>query len=75
MGQGDSRLVFRKHVLRLQEERRISADSGEEQFWDGFWTLPGSAGEVFSLASGNDIRRIRSSAPENLHTLLHQVAR
>ncbi|KAJ2891908.1 hypothetical protein MKZ38_010553 [Zalerion maritima] len=70
MGASDSKLVFKKGIFRLSEERNIPAD---DPYWTSFWDLPESAEDVFSLFSPTDIRRTRDNALENLETLMLAV--
>ncbi|EEY14121.1 conserved hypothetical protein [Verticillium alfalfae VaMs.102] len=67
MGASDSKLVFKKGIFRLSEERHIPAD---DPYWTSFWELPETAEDVFSLFSPADIRRTRDNALENLETLI-----
>ncbi|KAI0866222.1 high-temperature-induced dauer-formation protein-domain-containing protein [Xylaria cubensis] len=70
MGASDSKLVFKKGIFRLSEERHIPAD---DPYWTSFWELPESSEDVFSLFSPADIRRTRDRAIENLETLILAV--
>ncbi|CAJ2507814.1 Uu.00g090000.m01.CDS01 [Anthostomella pinea] len=70
MGASDSKLVFKKGIFRLSEERNIPAD---DPYWTSFWELPESSEDVFSLFSAADIRRARDRAIENLETLVLAV--
>ncbi|OAA64427.1 hypothetical protein SPI_03074 [Niveomyces insectorum RCEF 264] len=70
MGASDSKLVFKKGIFRLSEERHIPAD---DPYWTSFWELPESPEDVFSLFSPADIRRTRDTALENFETLLLAV--
>ncbi|EFX02693.1 hypothetical protein CMQ_2622 [Grosmannia clavigera kw1407] len=70
MGASDSKLVFKKGIFRLSEERNIPAD---DPYWTSFWDLPESPEDIFSLFSPADIRRTRDTALENLETLLLAV--
>ncbi|KAF2972696.1 hypothetical protein GQX73_g1008 [Xylaria multiplex] len=70
MGASDSKLVFKKGIFRLSEERHIPAD---DPYWTSFWELPESSEDVFSLFSPSDIRRTRDRAIENLETLILAV--
>ncbi|CAK7206035.1 hypothetical protein SEUCBS139899_008818 [Sporothrix eucalyptigena] len=70
MGASDSKLVFKKGIFRLSEERNIRAD---DPYWTSFWELPESPEDVFSLFSPADIRRARDTALENVETLLLAV--
>ncbi|KAI1434616.1 high-temperature-induced dauer-formation protein-domain-containing protein [Xylaria sp. CBS 124048] len=71
MGASDSKLVFKKGIFRLSEERHIPAD---DPYWTSFWELPESSEDVFSLFSPTDIRRTRDGAIENLETLILALA-
>ncbi|KAK0122879.1 hypothetical protein ONS96_009905 [Cadophora gregata f. sp. sojae] len=66
MGASDSKLVFKKGIFRLSEDKVIPAD---DPYWASFWELPESTEDIFSLFSPNDIRRTRDTALENLETL------
>ncbi|KAK7749419.1 hypothetical protein SLS62_008163 [Diatrype stigma] len=70
MGASDSKLVFKKGIFRLSEERHIPAD---DPYWTSFWELPESPEDVFSLFAPADIRRTRDRALENLETLILAV--
>ncbi|KIV86293.1 hypothetical protein PV11_01911 [Exophiala sideris] len=70
MGASESKLVFKQGIFRLSEERNIPAN---DPYWTGFWELPESVEDVFSLFSHSDIRRTRDSALENLETLILAV--
>ncbi|KAI9744171.1 MAG: hypothetical protein M1818_002323 [Claussenomyces sp. TS43310] len=70
MGASDSKLVFKKGIFRLSEERNIAAD---DPYWTSFWELPESTEDIFSLFSPSDIRRTRDTALENLETLILAV--
>ncbi|OCL11038.1 hypothetical protein AOQ84DRAFT_387108 [Glonium stellatum] len=70
MGASDSKLVFKQGIFRLSEQKDIRAD---DPYWTGFWELPESAEDVFSLFSPADIRRTRDSNLENLETLILAV--
>lgn len=70
MGASDSKLVFKKGIFRLSEERRIPAD---DAYWTSFWELPESSEDIFSLFSPADVRRTRDNALENLETLILAV--
>ncbi|KAF2403075.1 hypothetical protein EJ06DRAFT_573387 [Trichodelitschia bisporula] len=70
MGASDSKLVFKQGIFKLSEQKAIPAD---DQYWTGFWQLPESAEDVFTLFSPTDIRRTRDSALENLETLILAV--
>ncbi|KAI9828390.1 MAG: hypothetical protein M1832_002818 [Thelocarpon impressellum] len=70
MGASDSKLVFKKGIFRLSEDKDIAAD---DPYWTSFWRLPESTEDVFTLFSPADIRRTRDSAPTNLETLILAV--
>ncbi|KAF3064150.1 Protein HID1 [Daldinia childiae] len=70
MGASDSKLVFKKGIFRLSEERHIPAD---DPYWTSFWELPESSEDIFSLFAPADIRRTRDRAIENLETLILAV--
>ncbi|CAG8956354.1 hypothetical protein HYFRA_00003735 [Hymenoscyphus fraxineus] len=70
MGASDSKLVFKKGIFKLSEEREIAAD---DPYWASFWELPESTEDIFSLFSPADIRRTRDTALENLETLILAV--
>ncbi|KAM3523449.1 hypothetical protein MY4038_008186 [Beauveria bassiana] len=67
MGASDSKIVFKRGIFRLSEERDIPAD---DEYWTSFWELPESSEDVFSLFSPADIRRSRDQALENIETLI-----
>ncbi|KAK6075298.1 high-temperature-induced dauer-formation protein [Seiridium cupressi] len=70
MGASDSKLVFKKGIFRLSEERHIPAD---DSYWTSFWELPEASEDIFSLFSAADVRRTRDHAIENLETLILAV--
>lgn len=70
MGASESKLVFKQGIFRLSEERNIAAD---DPYWAGFWELPESVEDVFSLFSPVDIRRSRDTSLANLETLILAV--
>ncbi|KAI1856145.1 hypothetical protein JX265_011860 [Neoarthrinium moseri] len=70
MGASDSKLVFKKGIFRLSEERHIPAD---DPYWTSFWELPESSEDIFSLFAAADVRRTRDNAIENLETLILAV--
>ncbi|KAI4169176.1 MAG: hypothetical protein LQ343_005884 [Gyalolechia ehrenbergii] len=67
MGNSDSKLVFKQGIFRLSEPKPIPKD---DIYWTGFWKLPDSTEDVFSLFSPSDIRRARDSSLHNIETLL-----
>ncbi|KAK4189657.1 high-temperature-induced dauer-formation protein-domain-containing protein [Podospora australis] len=70
MGASDSKLVFKKGIFRLSEERNISPD---DLYWAQFWELPESSEDIFSLFAPADVRRTRDNAIENLESLILAV--
>ncbi|KAG5291712.1 Dymeclin superfamily domain-containing protein [Histoplasma ohiense] len=70
MGGSESKLAFRQGIFRLSEENNIAAD---DPYWTGFWELPESPDDVFSLFSPADIRRTRDASIANLETLILAV--
>ncbi|KAF1996964.1 hypothetical protein P154DRAFT_607103 [Amniculicola lignicola CBS 123094] len=71
MGASDSKLSFKQGIFRLSEPKQIPAD---DEYWTGFWELPESAEDVFSLFSPADIRRTRDHNLANLETLVLAVS-
>ncbi|EGX94961.1 High-temperature-induced dauer-formation protein-like protein [Cordyceps militaris CM01] len=67
MGASDSKIIFKRGIFRLSEERDIPAN---DDYWTSFWELPESSEDVFSLFSPADIRRSRDQALENIETLI-----
>ncbi|CAO2647275.1 Nn.00g081970.m01.CDS01 [Neocucurbitaria sp. VM-36] len=70
MGASDSKLSFKQGIFRLSEPKQIPAD---DAYWTGFWELPESTEDVFSLFSPADIRRTRDNNLANLETLILAV--
>ena len=70
MGASDSKLTFKQGIFRLSEPEQIPAD---DEYWTGFWELPESTEDVFSLFSPADIRRTRDNNLANLETLILAV--
>ncbi|SPQ21639.1 2a6a0bf2-0085-4fd0-b09b-adc760a4a562 [Thermothielavioides terrestris] len=70
MGASDSKLVFKKGIFRLSEERHIPP---ADAYWASFWELPESAEDIFSLFAPADVRRTRDDALENLESLILAV--
>ncbi|KAI4102699.1 MAG: hypothetical protein L6R37_004230 [Teloschistes peruensis] len=67
MGNSDSKLVFKQGVLKLAEPAKIPSD---DTYWTGYWKLPESNDDVFSLFSPADVRRARDVSLGNVETLL-----
>ncbi|KAL2133641.1 hypothetical protein VTI74DRAFT_1997 [Chaetomium olivicolor] len=70
MGASDSKLVFKKGIFRLSEERHIPSG---DAYWASFWELPESSEDIFSLFAPADVRRTRDNALENLDSLIQAV--
>ncbi|KAI4287979.1 MAG: hypothetical protein L6R35_002763 [Caloplaca aegaea] len=70
MGNSDSKLVFKQGIFKLSEPRAIPVD---DIYWTGFWKLPESVEDVFSLFSPVDIRRARDNSLSNVETLLNAL--
>ncbi|KAJ4306572.1 hypothetical protein N0V88_001376 [Collariella sp. IMI 366227] len=70
MGASDSKLVFKKGIFRLSEDRHIPS---RDAYWASFWELPESSEDIFSLFAPADVRRTRDNAPENLESLINAV--
>ncbi|KAG7289063.1 hypothetical protein NEMBOFW57_005425 [Staphylotrichum longicolle] len=70
MGASDSKLVFKKGIFRLSEERHIPPS---DAYWASFWELPESSEDIFSLFAPADVRRTRDNAIENLQSLIQAV--
>uniref|UniRef100_A0A1A9WV26 Protein HID1 n=1 Tax=Glossina brevipalpis TaxID=37001 RepID=A0A1A9WV26_9MUSC len=73
MGNTDSKLNFRKAIVKLtQKNQRIDAD--DHAFWGQFWTGHQTTLEdVFVLVTPNEIRNIRNDNPANLATLCYKA--
>ncbi|KAF2663629.1 hypothetical protein BT63DRAFT_108320 [Microthyrium microscopicum] len=67
MGASDSKLVFKQGIFKLSEQKDIPNNDG---YWNGFWELPESAEDIFTLFSPTDVRRTRDNALGNLETLI-----
>ncbi|KAL8994476.1 MAG: hypothetical protein Q9169_005567 [Polycauliona sp. 2 TL-2023] len=67
MGNSDSKLVFKEGIFKLSQPTVIPPD---DLYWTGFWKLPESAEDVFSLFTTADVRRTRDNSLSNLETLL-----
>jgi hypothetical protein len=48
MGQGDSKLDLKKHVVRLYQEPN-EIDANEDSYWNQFFSLPKQIDDVFAL--------------------------
>ena len=70
MGNSDSKLVFKQGIFRLSSPEPIAPD---DLYWHGFFELPTSSDDVFSLFTLADIRRARDSSPKNIETLIQTL--
>ncbi|KAI4221752.1 MAG: hypothetical protein L6R36_006667 [Xanthoria steineri] len=70
MGNSDSKPIFKEGIFKLSQPRAIPAD---DVYWTGFWKLPESAEDVFSLFTTSDVRRTRDNSLDNIETLLTAV--
>jgi hypothetical protein len=57
--------------LRALVEREIAPD--DDQFWDAFWSMPGSVEDIFNSVKPDDVRRMKQQHPRNLAILLNKV--
>jgi len=67
MGNSDSKLVFKQGIFKLSGPDTTPAN---DPYWRGFWELPESTEDVFSLFSPVDVRRARDSSLPNIETLV-----
>lgn len=59
--------------LRALVEREIAPD--DDQFWDAFWSMPGSVEDIFNSVKPDDVRRMKQQHPRNLAILLNKVVK
>ena len=71
MGASDSRIHFREHVVRLTQG---AVEESDGEFWQGFWTLPASAEDVFAELQPEHVRLLLRAQPANLHSLLRRAS-
>jgi hypothetical protein len=57
--------------LRALVEREIAPD--DDQFWDAFWSMPGSVEDIFNSVKPDDVRHMKQQHPRNLAILLNKV--
>ena len=70
MGNSDSKLVLKQGIFRLSSPEPIAAN---DPYWRGFYELPESPDDIFSLFTTADIRRARDSSLKNLETLIRTL--
>ena len=70
MGNSDSKLVLKQGIFKLSSPEPIAAD---DAYWRGFYELPDSPDDIFSLFTTADIRRARDSSPKNIETLIRNL--
>ena len=67
MGNSDSKLVLKQGIFKLSSADPIAKD---DAYWRGFYELPSTADDIFSLFTSADIRRARDSSLKNFETLV-----
>ena len=73
MGNGESKLNFRKAVVQLTTKMQ-PIDAKDDAFWDQFWTEPiSSIQDVFALIPAPEIRALREELPSNVATLCYKA--
>ena len=73
MGNGESKLNFRKAVVQLTTKMQ-TIDAKDNAFWDQFWTEPiTNIQDVFALIPAPEIRALREELPSNIATLCYKA--
>ncbi|XP_015266231.1 PREDICTED: protein HID1 [Gekko japonicus] len=73
MGNGDSKLNFRKAVIQLTTKTQ-PVEATDDAFWDQFWVdTATSVQDVFALVPAAEIRAVREESPSNLATLCYKA--
>uniref|UniRef100_A0AAZ3NVX0 HID1 domain containing b n=1 Tax=Oncorhynchus tshawytscha TaxID=74940 RepID=A0AAZ3NVX0_ONCTS len=73
MGNADSKLNFRKAVIRLTTKTQ-PVETTDDAFWDQFWADTAmSVQDVFALVPAAEIRAVREESPSNLATLCYKA--
>lgn len=67
MGNTDSKLALKQGIFKLSSPEPITQS---DTYWRGFYELPSSPDDIFSLFTSVDIRRARESSLKNLETLI-----
>ncbi|XP_020351179.1 protein HID1 isoform X1 [Oncorhynchus kisutch] len=73
MGNADSKLNFRKAVIRLTTKTQ-PVETTDDAFWDQFWAdTATTVQDVFALVPAAEIRAVREESPSNLATLCYKA--
>uniref|UniRef100_A0A3P8Y2X1 HID1 domain containing b n=1 Tax=Esox lucius TaxID=8010 RepID=A0A3P8Y2X1_ESOLU len=73
MGNGDSKLHFRKAVIQLTTKTQ-PVEATDDAFWDQFWAdTSTTVQDVFALVPAAEIRAVREESPSNLATLCYKA--
>ncbi|XP_049615796.1 protein HID1b isoform X1 [Syngnathus scovelli] len=73
MGNGDSKLHFRKAVIQLTSTTQ-AVEASDDVFWEQFWAEPSvSVQDIFALVPAAEIRALREESPSNLATLCYKA--
>ena len=67
MGNSDSKLVLKQGIFKLSSVEPIAPNN---PYWRGFFELPDSPNDIFSLFTSTDIRRARETSIKNIETLI-----
>ena len=71
MGNSDSKLNFKQGIFKLSSTNPIAVD---DPYWSGFYDLPSSTDDIFSLFTPADIRRALETSATNIETLIHTLS-
>ncbi|KAM9772723.1 protein HID1-like isoform 2-T3 [Syngnathus typhle] len=73
MGNGDSKVHFRKAVIQLTSTTQ-AVEASDDVFWEQFWAEPSvSVQDIFALVPAAEIRALREESPSNLATLCYKA--
>ena len=67
MGNSDSKLALKQGIFKLSASEPITLN---DPYWRGFYELPNTPDDIFSLFTSTDIRRARDSSLKNIETLI-----
>eukprot|EP01036_Dinobryon_divergens_P054041 gene54041-72222_t len=70
MGTTTSKGIFSDIVSRLLQ---ADVDSSEHEFWDELWKISLSVGDIFSVISPEDVRKLIHERPKNVQTIVTQA--
>ena len=70
MGNTDSKQALKQGIFRLSSIEPIASN---DPYWRGFYELPTSADDVFSIFTATDVRRARDSSLKNIETLIRTL--